>query len=77
MKKHLFPIVTILTLVMAAGCGREHAVSGEADSFFSPSDWLQGYAATVSGGTIDYHSPHPFSASGCHIGPAGQVAGHP
>ncbi len=59
MKKHLFPIVIILTLVMAAGCGRQPTVSGEADSFFSPSDWLQGYAATVSGGTIDYHSPHP------------------
>ncbi len=46
-------------LALFSGCGREPAASGGAESPFSASSWFQGYSATIGGGTIEYHSPHP------------------
>ncbi|MGB2905919.1 MAG: glycoside hydrolase family 38 C-terminal domain-containing protein [Candidatus Aminicenantaceae bacterium] len=46
-------------LALFSGCGREPAVSGEAASPFSASGWFQGYASSIGGGIIEYHSPHP------------------
>jgi len=46
-------------LALFSGCGREPAAPGKAESPFSASGWFQGYAATIGGGTLEYHSPHP------------------
>lgn len=57
---HMFLSLVLLGAVWATGCGREPALPREAGTAsFAGSGWVQGYAATVTGGIIEYPSPHP------------------
>ncbi len=59
-KNHSLCILLLLLIILTAFCSQaKKTIATEETSLTSSQGWLQGYAKTITGGTLEYHSPHP------------------